>query len=70
MNNLYTFGVRGVCGSQNVMNPILESKLKKCKTPEEREKLRDVYQITNLLSSIAAIVLGIVLCGVIALFTE
>ena len=69
MNDLYLFG-NGVYGFQNVMDPILELELKKCKTQEERDDVIQAYQSTSVLSLVVAIVLGAVICGVIALFMK
>ena len=69
MNDLYLFG-GGVYGFQNVMDPILESELKKCKTQQERDEVMIAYRTTLLFGLICAIVLGSVLCGVVALFIK
>ena len=67
MNDLYSFG-SGVYGFQNVMDPVLESELRKCKTQKERDEVLEAYKNTMLLSFLASMVLGAILCGVIALF--
>ena len=69
MNDLYLFG-NGVYGFQNLMDPVLEFELKKCKTQEERDDVIQAYQSTSILSLGVAIVLGAVICGVIALFVK
>ena len=69
MNDLYLFG-NGVYGFQNLMDPVLEFELKKCKTQEERDDVIQAYQSTSILSLVVAIVLGAVICGVIALFMK
>lgn len=69
MNDLYLFS-GGVYGFQNVMDPILESELKKCKTQQERDEVMIAYRTTLLFGLICAIVLGSVLCGVVALFIK
>ena len=69
MNDLYLFG-NGVYGFQNLMDPVLEFELKKCKTQEERDDVIQAYQSTSILSLVVAIVLGAVICGVITLFMK
>lgn len=69
MNDLYLFG-NGVYGFQNLMDPVLEFELKKCKTQEERDDVIQAYQSTLILSLVVSIVLGVVICGVIALFVK
>jgi hypothetical protein len=68
MNDLYLFS--GAYGFQGVVNPMLEAELKKCKTPEEEESVIKTYQIITFIGSMVAIVLGLLLCGVIAFFTK
>jgi hypothetical protein len=69
MDDIYLFG-GVVYGSQNVMDPVLEAELKKCKTQKERDEVVKVYQMTLLRGIIAVFVLGVVLCGVIELFVK
>jgi hypothetical protein len=68
MNDLYLFS--GAYSFQGAVNPMLEAELKKCKTPEERESVIKAYQTVTFIGSVVAIGLGILLCGVIALFTD
>ena len=67
MNDLYAGGVYGF---QGIMDPILESELRKCKTQEERDEIISAYQTTLVLSLIVVIVIGVAMCGVITFFTK
>lgn len=69
MDDFYLFG-GVVYGSQNVMDPVLEAELKKCKTQKERDEVMIAYRTTLLFGIICAIVFGSVLCGVVALFIK
>jgi len=68
MNDLYVFG-GGVYGFQGVMDPILEIELRKCKTQNEKNKVIEAYQAVNLIIIVGAIVIGVLACGAISLFT-
>jgi len=65
MNDLYAFG--GAYSFQDTIDPILESELRKCKTQQERDAVTEAYQTIRLLGTIAAIVIGALVCGVISL---
>ena len=67
MNDLYTFG--GVYGYQGVMDSVLESELRKCKTQKEKDEVIDAYQTVSIIIIVGAIVLGGLVCGAISLFT-
>ena len=67
MNDLYAFG--GAYSFQGVMDPILESELRKCKTQKEKDEVIEDYQTVNLIIIVVSIVLGGFVCGVISLFT-
>lgn len=69
MDDFYLFG-GVVYGSKNVMDPVLEAELKKCKTQKECDEVVKAYQMTLLRGLIAVFVLGVVLCGVIGLFVK
>jgi len=69
MNDFYMFG-NGVYGFQNVIDPVLEFELKKCKTQEERDRVVNTYQTTMFFCFVGAIVIGAMLCGVISLFAK
>ena len=68
MNNLYVFS-GGVYGFQGIMDPILESELRKCKTQKEKDEVIETWQTVSLIIIVASIVLGAFVCGVISLFT-
>ena len=65
MNDLYAFG--GAYSFQDTIDPILESELRKCKTQQERDEVTEAYQTIRLFVSIASIVIGALVCGVISL---
>jgi hypothetical protein len=65
MNDLYAFG--GAYSFQDTIDPILESELRKCKTQQERDAVTEAYQTIRLFGTIAAIVIGALVCGVISL---
>ena len=67
MNDFYAFG--GACSFQGIMNPILESELRKCKTQKERDEATEEYPTITPFGSIVAFILGALVCGVISLFT-
>ena len=68
MNDLYVFG-GGVYGFQGVMNPVLESELRKCKTQKEKDEVIEAWQTVSSIIIVVSIVLGALVCGVISLFT-
>lgn len=68
MNNLYVFS-GGVYGFQGIMDPILESELRKCKTQKEKDEVIEVWQTATLIIIVGSIVLGALVCGAISLFT-
>ena len=68
MNDLYVFS-GGVYGFQGVMDPILESELRKCKTQKEKDEVIEAWHTVSLIIIVASIVLGAFVCGVISLFT-
>ena len=68
MNNLYVFG-GGVYGFQGVMDPVLEIELRKCKTQNEKDEVIEAYRTVNLIIIVGSIVLGVLVCGAISLFT-
>lgn len=68
MNDLYVFS-GGVYGFQGVMDPILESELRKCKTQKEKDEVIEAWQTVTLIIIVASIVLGALVCGAISLFT-
>jgi len=68
MNDLYVFS-GGVYGFQGVMDPILESELRKCKTQKEKDEVIEAWQTVTLIIIVGSIVLGAFACGVISLFT-
>ena len=68
MNNLYVFS-GGVYGFQGIMDPILESELRKCKTQKEKDEVIEVWQTVTLIIIVGSIVLGALVCGAISLFT-
>lgn len=69
MNDLYSFN-GGVYAFYNIMDPVLESELKKCKTQKERDEVLATYQTTIIWGSIVAIILGAVVCGGITLLVK
>jgi len=68
MNDLYVFS-EGVYGFQGVMDPILESELRKCKTQKEKDEVMEAWQTVSLIIIVVSIVLGALVCGAISLFT-
>lgn len=67
--NLY-FINGGAYGFQSMSDYVFEIGLKKCKTPEERKEYTRNYQTLSFFGAVGSLVLGIVICGVIALFTR
>lgn len=47
---------------------LMDSFLRDCKTPEEKDKAGKEYQGIGLFSTIAAFFAGLVACGIISLF--
>ena len=68
MNDLYVFG-GGVYGFQGVMDPVLKIELRKCKTQNEKDEVIEAYRTVNLIIIVGSIVLGVLVCGAISLFT-
>lgn len=67
MNDLYAFGV--VYSFQGVIHPILGYELKNCKTQKEGDEVTEACQTITPFGSIVAFILGVLVCGVISLFT-